>query len=197
MITVGDGVFIPRPETELLVDAVLPTLRAAAAALAVDLCAGSGALALAIADEVPATRVWAVENSPAALTWLRRNAVGTDVEIVDADVRDPGVLAELAGTVDAVVSNPPYVPASTEVSPEVRADPPRAVFAGSDGLSLIPHVLARAAELLRPGGLLAIEHDETHAPQVAGLLEQSGHWHGVEAHYDLAGRPRYAVAIRR
>jgi release factor glutamine methyltransferase len=191
-VAVGPGVFIPRPETELLVDAVLPALTPAATV--VDLCAGSGALALSIAHEVPGTRVYAVEWSPAALPWLRRNAPATSVTVVAGDVSDPSLLGELAGQVDAVVSNPPYVPAGTPVEPEVRADPADAVFAGADGLDVIPAVIARAGALLRPGGVLAIEHDETHAEAVPALLADG--WRDVADHRDLAGRPRYTTAVR-
>lgn len=191
-VAVGPGVFVPRPETELLVDAVLPVL--APAAIVVDLCAGSGALAVAIAHEVPGAQVYAVERSPAALPWLRRNATRTSVTVVEGDVTNPLLLGELSGRVDAVVSNPPYVPAGTPVEPEVRADPAEAVFAGADGLALIPAVIERAAALLRPGGVLAIEHDETQAQAVPALLRDG--WRDVADHRDLAGRPRYTTAVR-
>ncbi|HEY3091000.1 MAG TPA: peptide chain release factor N(5)-glutamine methyltransferase [Jatrophihabitantaceae bacterium] len=191
-VAVGPGVFIPRPETELLVDAVLPAL--APGPTVVDLCAGSGALAVAIAHEVPGARVYAVEPSRAALPWLRRNAAATGLTVVDGDVTDPSLLDELSGLVDAVVSNPPYVPAGTLVEPEVRADPADAVFAGVDGLAVIPAVIARAAQLLRPGGVLALEHDETHAHAVPALLGDG--WRDVADHRDLTGRPRYATAMR-
>ncbi|MDT4997815.1 MAG: release factor glutamine methyltransferase [Pseudonocardiales bacterium] len=194
-VAVGPGVFVPRPETELLVDAVLPALTGADEPVLVDLCAGSGALALAIADEVPATAVYAVEGCGDALVWLQRNAADR-VHVVAADVRRP-LLLELCGRVSAVVSNPPYVPDATVVSAEVRQDPSAAVFAGADGLRLIPAVIARAAELLRPGGVLALEHDESQADAVPALLHASGGWAGVEDHHDLAGRPRYARAVRR
>lgn len=194
---VGPGVFVPRPETELLVDAVLPQLRSRAQPLVVDLCAGSGALSLAIADEVPGARVVAVEADAAALEWLRRNAVGSAVEIRPADVRDPAALDDLTGAAAAVVANPPYVPRSTTVGPEVRADPDVAVFAGPDGLDVIPHVVARAAELLGPGGVVAIEHDDSHRKAVPALLEQDGRFEAVADHDDLTGRPRYVTARRR
>ncbi len=193
-VAVGPGVFVPRPETELLVDAVLPTLRAATRPVAVDLCAGSGALALAIADEVPGARVLAVEL--AAGDWLTRNVAGTTVEAIHGDVRDPRLLADLRGCVDVVVSNPPYVPESAAVTDEVRHDPPEAVFAGADGLTLMAAVVARAAELLRLGGVLAVEHDESHALAVPGLLSADGRFAAVGDRLDLAGRPRYAVAHR-
>src|SRR3954470_13103616 len=143
-VTVGPGVFVPRPETELLIDAVLPSLRTGS--VAVDLCSGSGALALAMADEVPGLRVLAVEWERDALAWLRRNASGKRIEVIEADVTDP-VLPEIAGAVDAVTCNPPYVPLSADVGAEVRHDPRAAVFAGAEGLALMPHVIARAAEL--------------------------------------------------
>lgn len=196
-LSVGPGVFVPRPETELLVDAVLPTLRASDAPVAVDLCAGSGALALAIADEVPGSRGYAVEVCPAALDWLRRNTAGTGVEVVAADVQDPELLAGLRATADVVVCNPPYVPAATPVAAEVLADPAQAVFAGADGLDLMPAVLARAAELLRSGGVVAIEHDDTQGESVPQLLSGHGQWREILEHRDLAGLPRYVTAVRR
>lgn len=197
VLAVGPGVFVPRPETELLVDAVLPHLRGLDAASVVDLCAGSGALALAVADEVPGAAVTAVEHAEPALGWLRRNAAGTPVWVAAGDVRDPDLLAELHTRVDAVVSNPPYVPRTAPVAPEVRADPDEAVFAGPDGLGLIPDVIARAAALLRPGGVLALEHDESHGAAVPKLLGGTGDWTDVADHPDLTGRPRYATAVRR
>jgi release factor glutamine methyltransferase len=195
-IPVGPGVFVPRPETELLVDAVLEHLRAAAEPVVVDLCSGSGTLALAIADEVPAGRVIAVEQAGEAACWLARNATGTRVEPTVADVRDPHLLPELRGRVDAVVANPPYVPSGVEVSPEVRADPPDAVFAGAEGLALMPSVIARAAELLRPDGAFAVEHDDTHETAVPDLLRADGRFTAITAHRDLAGLPRFATARR-
>lgn len=200
-IHVGPGAFVPRPETELLVDAILPVLRAARASVAVDLCSGTGALAVAIADEAPRARVVAVEQPGDAEPWLRRNAAGTRVEVVIADVTDAvstgRLLADLQGRVDAIVCNPPYVPSSTPVGPEVRADPAVAVFAGSAGLDLMPHVIARAAELLRAGGVLALEHDDSHRAPVTALLVADGRFTDLSDHDDLAGRPRYATAVRR
>jgi release factor glutamine methyltransferase len=151
---------------------------------------------VAIATERPGTRVYAVERSPAALPWLRRNAEPAGVAVVEGDVADQALLAELHHRVDAVVSNPPYVPAATAVEQEVRADPAEAVFAGADGLAVIPAVLARAADLLHAGGVLAVEHDESHGDAVPQLLWAAGVWQDVTAHRDLAGRPRYATAVR-
>lgn len=194
-VAVGPGVFVPRPETELLVDAVLPPLRAAGNPVAVDLCSGSGALAIALADEVPAARVVAVERPGSAVEWLRRNTAGTRVEVVVADVADPGLLADLNGRADAVVCNPPYVPTSAHVAPEVRHDPTEAVFGGADGLAVIRPAVERAAELLRPGGVLALEHDDAAQSAVLHLLAD-GPWQVANGHRDLAGRPRYVRAIR-
>lgn len=196
-LAVGPGVFVPRPETELLVDAVLPLLRATAEPTVVDLCSGSGALALAVATEVPSARVYAVERSADALSWLRRNTAGTTVEVVAGDVTDPQLLIGLGASVDAIVANPPYVPAATAVAAEVRADPEEAVFAGADGLAVLPHVLARAAGLLRADGILAMEHDETHADAVHALLAGAAEWSHVQVNADLSGRARYVTARRR
>jgi release factor glutamine methyltransferase len=191
-LAVGPGVFIPRPETELLVDAVLAHLPGRV----VDLCSGSGALALSIAQEAPASSVYAVERSAEALAWLRRNAAGSAVTVLAGDVRHGPVFAGLSGIVDVVVSNPPYVPSATPVDAEVRADPAEAVFAGPDGLELIPAVLARAADLLRTGGVLAMEHDDTQGVTVPALLRADGRWTDIADHLDLSQRPRYVTARR-
>jgi release factor glutamine methyltransferase len=197
MLAVGPGVFIPRPETELLVDEALAHLREhAEAPLVVDLCSGSGALAVAVATELPGSRVVAVERETDALVWLRRNAAGTEVSVVEGDAADTELLAELRGSVDVVLANPPYVPAAAIVDVEVRADPAAAVFGGVDGLNLLPHVIARAAEWLRPGGLLAMEHEASQGEVVPELLRIDGRWRDIADHHDLSGRPRYATAVR-
>jgi len=192
-VAVGPGVFVPRPETELLVDAVWPQLRAGGCA--VDLCSGSGALALALADEVPGLRVLAVEWEREALPWLRRNAARSGVEVVEADDTDP-LLPELIGQVDAVVCNPPYVPLSADVGAEVRHDPRSAVFGGADGLAFMP----AEADLIGkpPSGAygVAIEHDDTQEETVPALVRADGRWQEVADHPDLTGRPRYVTDRR-
>lgn len=199
-LAVGPGVFVPRPETELLAQWALTV----GGALAVDLASGSGALALALAHGSPATRVVAVERSPAAVAWLRRNAAARaaagdrPIEVVVGDATDPRVLAAFDGTVDLVVSNPPYVPEPPPGDgppPEVADhDPPEAVFAGPDGLAVIRPLAARAAALLRPGGWFGLEHDETQPPALPALLSP---WFAeIAIHRDLTGRPRYVTARR-
>jgi release factor glutamine methyltransferase len=195
-LAVGPGVFIPRPETELLVDAALPVLRPIENPLVVDLCSGSGAIAIAIASELPGSQVIAIEQAESALPWLRRNAAGTGVEVVPGDATDPKLLAHRRGRVDVVLANPPYVPLAAVVDVEVRADPAAAVFGGQDGLALIPHVIARAAEWLRPRGLFAMEHEGSHGEVVPELLRLDGRWRDIEDRRDLTGRPRYVTAIR-
>jgi release factor glutamine methyltransferase len=196
-LAVGDGVFVPRPETELL--AGWGAGRTGAGAVVVDLCSGSGAIAVAIADETRAGRVIAVERSAAALPWLRRNASAYPmIEVVAGDVTDSDLLSELHGAVDVLLCNPPYVPDGTAVPPEVAEhDPAEAVFGGGDGLAVIRPVIELAAALLRPGGALGIEHDDVHGEAVPELLRADGRFDEVTAHDDLTGRPRYATARRR
>ncbi|NJP32180.1 peptide chain release factor N(5)-glutamine methyltransferase [Micromonospora thermarum] len=203
-LAVGPGVFVPRPETELLAGWGVDQARRIPEPLVVDLCSGSGAIALAVAQEVPAARVVAVEGSPEALSWLRRNAADRaaagdrPIEVVAADVTAPDLLADLAGRVDVLLCNPPYVPADVTVPPEVgRHDPANAVFGGGDGLSVIRPVVARVAVLLRPGGVLGMEHDDTHGEVVPRLLAEDGRYASIADHTDLAGRPRFATASRR
>jgi release factor glutamine methyltransferase len=195
-LAVGDGVFVPRPETELLAGWGIE--HTAPGATVVDLCSGSGAIALSVAAEARPDRVLAVERSPAARVWLARNASAVPgVEIVAGDVTDPALLAELRGAVDVVLCNPPYVPDGTAVPPEVSGhDPADAVFGGADGLAVIRPVIGLAAGLLRPGGVVGIEHDDVHATAVPDLLRADGRFTEITEHHDLAGRPRYATARR-
>jgi len=195
-LVVGEGVFVPRPETELLAGWGIE--HTAPGATVVDLCSGTGAIALAVADEAEPGRVVAVERSSAALEFLRRNAAPFPVvQVVTGDVTDPALAAALPADVDVVLCNPPYVPDGTAVPPEVADhDPAEAVFGGPDGLVVIRPVIALAAALLRPGGVVGIEHDDVHATAVPGLLRADGRFIDVTEHHDLAGRPRYATARR-
>jgi release factor glutamine methyltransferase len=201
-LAVGPGVFIPRPETELLVELAARWL--VPGATVVDLGAGSGAIALAVAQEFPVARVIAVERSEPALNWLRRNAADRraagdlPVEVVPGDLTDPDLLAELSGSVAAVLTNPPYVPEALRAGlpAELAHDPEEALFAGPDGLALMPALVRLAARLLGPGGFLGIEHDETHAGAVSRLLSGAGCWESVAGRPDLTGRPRFSTAVR-
>lgn len=242
-LRVGPGVFIPRPETELVVDHVLrfvandPGRAGGPGPVVVDLCTGSGALAISIATELPGSRVVAVEVSPSAVGWARANVAehsaqlaraGSVVDLFVADatsVAAPGAaLGSMSGCVDVVVSNPPYVPdAALPREPEVRDhDPGRALYGGPDGLDVVRPLAEQAAVLLRPGGLLLIEHADVQGEDagpagVPGVLR--GHvearpaagaaspaagfvpagapvWRGVTDHLDLAGKPRVTSAIR-
>ena len=193
-LSVGPGVFIPRPETEAMLEwAVAQTLPAKP--VVVDVCTGSGALALALARHWPYARVIGLDDSDAALDYARKNAAGTPVQFVCADVTDPGVLTELDGQVDLVVSNPPYVPDGAELEPEVTEhDPPHAVFGGPDGMAVIPAVTRLAGRLLRPGGLFAVEHDDTTSSVTAETISSTQLFDDIVARTDLTGRPRFVTA---
>jgi release factor glutamine methyltransferase len=206
-VHVGPGVFIPRPETEQLVMWGLSWLRAenVAEPRVADLCAGSGAIAVSLAGEKAGATVLAVERSPQAVPWLRRNAqecakaAGSRVVVVEGDATDPTVLADIDGTVDLVLTNPPYVPevAAANLPPEVTEyDPPEALFAGADGLAVIRPLIGRIAALLRPGGAFAMEHDESHKHVVPALVAADGRFERVECHPDLARRPRFTTGVR-
>ena len=193
-LSVGPGVFIPRPETEAILEwAVAQSLRVKP--VVVDVCTGSGALALALARHWPDARVIGLDDSDAALDYARRNAVGTRVEFVRADVTDSVLLSELDGQVDLVVSNPPYVPDGAELEPEVvDHDPPHAVFGGPDGMAVIPAVARLAGRLLRPGGLFAVEHDDTTSSMTAETISSTELFDDIVARTDLTGRPRFVTA---
>ncbi|MGQ0773467.1 MAG: peptide chain release factor N(5)-glutamine methyltransferase [Pseudonocardiales bacterium] len=203
-LSVGPGVFVPRPETELLLIWGLAAVAGVARPVVIDLCTGSGALALALAHARPDARVHAVERDPVALSWARRNAEAratagdTPVTLHCGDVAAPGLLAALDGLAQLVLCNPPYVPAGTPTPPEVALhDPPGAIFAGHDGLAVIADVVRTGTRLLAEGGALAIEHDDSHARAVPALLAAQRVLTKVSDHLDLAGRPRFATARRR
>jgi release factor glutamine methyltransferase len=202
-VGVGPGVFVPRPETEGVAGLAIEAARAAGERpVVVDLCTGSGAIALAVADEVPAARVYAAELAPEAHAWAARNvaSTGLGVELRLGDATSAQVLAELDGRVDVVVSNPPYIPVGmVPVDAEVREhDPSVALYGGSeDGLAVPLAVAARAAVLLRPGGTLVMEHADTQGESLPAALQRTGCWRDVVDHADLTGRPRATVARRR
>ncbi|MEZ0353070.1 peptide chain release factor N(5)-glutamine methyltransferase [Mycobacterium sp. pR1184] len=196
MLHVGPGVFIPRPETEAILEWALAQ-RLSPAPMIVDLCTGSGALAVALARHRPAARVIAIDDSDAALDYARRNVEGTAVELVRADVTTHGLLPELDGRADLVVANPPYVPDGVALDPEVaQHDPAHAVFGGPDGMAVIDAVVGLAGRWLRPGGVFAVEHDDTTSSRTVELMECTGLFEDVRARQDLTGRPRFVTACR-
>jgi release factor glutamine methyltransferase len=197
---VGPGVFIPRPETEAMLEWAtaqrLPD--PPAQPVIVDVCTGSGALAVALSRHWPAARVLGIDDSDTALEYARRNAAGTAVELLCGDVTNPGLLTELDGRVDLVVANPPYVPDDFQLEPEVsQHDPHHAVFGGPDGMTVITAVVGLAGRWLRPGGLFAVEHDETTSMATSELIGGTARFDDVVARTDLAGRPRFVTARRR
>ncbi|MGK8486129.1 peptide chain release factor N(5)-glutamine methyltransferase [Nocardia asiatica] len=203
-LAVGPGVFVPRPETELLYAWALAQLEALPhdhTPIVVDLCTGSGALALAVAHARPDAEVHAVELDPAALVWARRNADDriaagdTPITLYADDATDPELLTDLNGRVDIVVSNPPYIPEGARLDPEVADhDPSLALFGGPDGLEVIRGMVPNIARWLRPGGATAIEHDDTNGSGVAALLTATGVFTDIVEHPDLAGKPRFVAA---
>jgi release factor glutamine methyltransferase len=195
-LTVGPGVFIPRPETEAMLEWATAQ-RLPDAPVIVDLCTGSGALALALARQWPHARVIGIDDSDAALQYASTNALGTTVELVKADVTAPGVLSQLDGQVDLLVSNPPYVPDGTELDPEVLDhDPSHAVFGGPDGMTVITAIVELAQRVLSPGGLFAVEHDDTTSALTVELISSTACFDEIEPRQDLAGRPRFVTARR-
>ncbi|MCP2378151.1 peptide chain release factor N(5)-glutamine methyltransferase [Cutibacterium modestum] len=200
-VEVGPGVFIPRLETELVAEQAVQEAQrlvmASACPSVVDLCTGTGAIALAVASEVPGSRVSAVEMDEAALTWARRNLCDSGVEILAGDalrVPDDG------RRFDVVVTNPPYlrrIDASSIPDEVTGHEPDLALFSGDDGLDLPRQLVGRAAELLTAGGLFIMEHDETQRDELMTAMATSHMWEQIEDHDDLAGRPRFVTARRR
>ena len=202
-LEVGPGVFVPRPETESVVQWAVDACRTEAwtAPLLVDLCTGSGTIAFALAQEVPGATVHAVERDEAALVWTRRNAE-LRLQAGDPEVHlylgsAEEALRELDGQVDLVASNPPYV-ATTEAhlpDPEVLDhDPGIALWAGADGLEVIRLVEQAARRLLKVGGLLVVEHSDRQGETCPALLREVGGWTEIADHRDLLGRDRYVTA---
>ena len=195
-LRVGPGVFVPRPETELVAGRAIEILaeRTPERRRVVEPCAGSGAISRAIVRELGHVEAYANERSPRALDYLYENLRDTDVRVVPGDFRT--ALTALSGRADVVVCNPPYVPETVRASlpaDVVGRDPDEALFAGPDGLAVIRDLHVVAAALLRADGWLVTEHDESHQEQVVNLLVDAG-WQEVVAHRDLTGRPRFVEA---
>ncbi|MFL6089527.1 MAG: peptide chain release factor N(5)-glutamine methyltransferase [Aeromicrobium sp.] len=199
-LDVGPGVFVPRPETELLAGwAIEAALAVAGSPVVVDLCTGSGAIALSVVHEVPAATVHAVELDEAALGWAARNLAGTGVDLRLGDAAD--AFPDLDGTVDVVVANPPYIPldAWESVAPEARDhDPALALWSGDDGLDAIRAIEQTAWRLLKPGGVLGIEHADAQGESAPAVFTgaKDGRWRDVRDNPDLAGRPRFVTTRR-
>ncbi|MCV7372617.1 peptide chain release factor N(5)-glutamine methyltransferase [Mycolicibacterium arabiense] len=191
---VGPGVFVPRPETESLLEWALAQPLPESPVI-VDLCTGSGALAVALARALPSATVIAVDDSPEALAYARRNVADTGVELVAADVTADGLLAGRDGAVDLIVANPPYIPDGAELESEVADhDPHHALFGGPDGMAVIEPIVAHAVRLLRRGGRVGVEHDDTTSAATAAVFDRSGAFTDVTPRRDLAGRPRFVTA---
>jgi release factor glutamine methyltransferase len=194
-LAVGPGVFVPRPETELLAGWAIEQATTMSGPVVVDLCTGSGAIAKALADEVPLARVYAVELDEAAHAWAVRNLADTDVELRLGDLAT--AFDDLLGMVDVITCNPPYVPLAAWESVAVEArdhDPHLALFSGADGLDAIRVLEQRAALLLRPGGVVGVEHADVQGDSAPAVFAASGRWREVRDHPDLAGRPRFTTA---
>ena len=198
-LAVGPGVFVPRPETEMLagwgIDSAREVLDTGRSPVVVDLCTGSGAIALAIADEVPEAQVHAVELGEDAYVWAERNLAGTGVDLRQGDMAD--AFADLDGTVDVVVCNPPYIPleAFESVAPEARDfDPALSLWSGQDGLDAIRVLESVAARLLRSGGVQGFEHADVQGESAQAIFACTGRWADIRDNTDLAGRSRFVTA---
>ena len=209
-LDVGPGVFVPRPETEVMTGWAIDRLREmdVAEPVAVDLGTGSAAIALSVAQEVPRATVHAVEGDPLARSWAERNitkhvdgytAGRVLLHAGDFTTPDPRAglseLAQLAGTVDLVVSNPPYIPLGSIVQPEVAEyDPPGALWSGVDGLDAMRAVERAARWLLRPGGLVAVEHSDKQGAPVFWIFAEEAGWRDTTNHKDLTRKDRFVTA---
>ena len=194
-IEVGPGVLVPRPESELLVEAALGEIQKRTGPISViDLGAGSGALTLAIATEAPHTHIIAVERDPAAAQWLRKNVarISEDVRIIEEDVST----ALVGVKCDVVIANPPYIPNKQELPRDVAEhEPAVALFGGTDGMEVPRRFILAASRLLKSGGFLAIEHHESHSEAIAQAMDSE--YLEIKLHKDLAGRPRFTTGVRR
>jgi len=199
-LNVGPGVFVPRPETEGVAQLAIDALKAMAGPepIGIDLGTGSGAIALAMATEVPHARVFACENSVDAFPWTSRNfaeVAAPNARLVFADLAE--AFPELNGTVSVVASNPPYIPADAiPRDPEVRLfDPAHALYGGADGLDVVRLVSQTGLRLLHAGGALIIEHGELQGAEIRALLDADG-WRATATHRDLTTRDRATTALR-
>ena len=191
-LAVGPGVFIPRPESESIIDGVIARISAIPEPLVVDLGAGSGALGLSIASEVPHVRVTAVEKERAALTWLERNVreCNRELTIINDDVEN----FDGKNRFDVVIANPPYIPDGEELPVEVHGfEPHVALFGGDTGVEIPLLFIECAIRALKPGGYLAIEHHESHGKAICEALERS--FNDVTLHYDLDNRARWSSGV--
>jgi release factor glutamine methyltransferase len=203
-LEVGPGVFVPRQETEVMTGWAIEALREmdVAEPVVADLGTGSGAIALAIAQEVPGARVHAVEADPLARQWAERNiarcaqaAPHTAGRVTLHDGDFGGALAAADGSVDLVISNPPYIPVGAWVPPEVgEYDPATALWSGQDGLDAIRVIERVAGRLLRSGGQVAVEHGAPQGAAVYWVFAEERGWRGTRNHADLAGRDRFVTA---
>ncbi|MBA8816530.1 release factor glutamine methyltransferase [Microbacterium halimionae] len=199
-LAVGPGVFVPRPETELLAQIAIDGLQSAAspAPIGVDLGTGSGAVAISMAAEVPHAQIFAAENSVDAFIWARQNAsklAPDNLRLAFIDLEH--AFPELNGTVSVVASNPPYVPDSAiPRDPEVRRyDPPQALYGGPDGLDVVRTLSIVGMRLAHSGGMIAIEHGEWQGPEVRSILADAG-WRATATHPDLTLRDRVTTGLR-
>jgi release factor glutamine methyltransferase len=205
-LEVGPGVFVPRQETEVMTGWAIDCLREmdVAEPVVADLGTGSGAIALAISQEVPRARVHAVEADPLARQWAERNiarcaasAPHTAGRVTLHDGDFAAALGDLDGTADLVISNPPYIPVGAWVPPEVgEYDPATALWGGPDGLNPIRAIEAVASRLLRPRGLVAVEHGAQQGSAVYWIFPEELRWRETRNHKDLAGRDRFVTAVR-
>jgi release factor glutamine methyltransferase len=199
-LAVGPGVFVPRPETELVAGAAIEAARSRSSSdrpsVVVDLCSGSGAIALAVASEVPGSQVHAVEADPGAFAWAARNCSGSGVDLRLGDMAD--AFTDLDNAVDVVVANPPYIPVGAVIrDAEVAShDPSLALWSGADGLDAMRVLEVAAARLLRPGGTVVAEHADLQGSSAPAVFRRTGRWLNVRDHRDLAGRDRYLTATR-
>lgn len=199
-LVVGKGVYVPRPETELVAGVAIDEAKrliddGQRHPVVVDLCTGSGAIPAAVADEVPSAQVHAVELSPEAHAFAARNLADTGVDLRLGDCAV--AFDDLDGSVDVVVSNPPYVPVGAVILDDEVAehDPALALWGGPDGLDVVRAVERTAARLLRPGGLVVVEHGDLQGQAVPAVFAGED-WEQVFDHKDLTGRNRFTVGRR-